>query len=170
MSGGDAAAKNGTLSIMVGGDEGAFARALPTLQLVGKTIVYQGGPGSGQNAKACNQIVIAGTIMGVAEGLAYAMRNGLDPDKILEVITTGAAGSFILSNLGPKMLARDYAPGFYVEHFLKDLTIAAEQAERVGLDLVGLNVALRRYMELAATGRAFESTHVLYESYNPVTR
>lgn len=141
VSGGDVGARNATLSIMVGGAEDAFARALPVFERMGKTIRLIGGPGAGQHCKMANQIVIASTVMGVAEGLSYARAAGLDAAKVLEAIGPGAASSFQLNVLGPKMLAGDFAPGFMVKHFLKDLGIALEEAAAMRLELPGLKQA-----------------------------
>lgn len=167
ISGGEVGAKSAKLAIMVGGDEVAFNRALPVLKMMGTNIAHEGGPGAGQHTKACNQIMIAGAIMGVSEGLAYARRNGLDPLKVVQLVSKGAAGSFILENLGPKMIERDYRPGFFVEHFIKDLVIASEAAGEVGLDLKGTKTALEQYRKLSDAGQARQSTHVLYEAYDP---
>ena len=167
ISGGEVGAKNAKLAIMVGGDKAVFNRALPVLKMMGANVAHEGGPGAGQHTKACNQIMIAGAIMGVSEGLAYARRNGLDPEKVLQLVSKGAAGSFILENLGPKMIERDYRPGFFVEHFIKDLVIASEAADDVGLDLKGTKAALEQYRKLSAAGHARQSTHVLYEAYDP---
>jgi len=141
VSGGDVGARNATLSIMAGGAEADFARALPVFEKMGKTIRLIGGPGAGQHCKMANQIVIASTVMGTAEGLSYARAAGLDPAKVLEAIGPGAASSFQLNVLGPKMLAGDFAPGFMVKHFLKDLGIALDEAAEMKLDLPGLKQA-----------------------------
>ena len=141
VSGGDVGARNATLSIMVGGEEDAFARALPVFERMGRTIRLIGGPGAGQHCKMANQIVIASTVMGVAEGLSYARAAGLDAAKVLEAIGPGAASSFQLNVLGPKMLAQDFAPGFMVKHFLKDLGIALDEAAAMRLQLPGLTQA-----------------------------
>ena len=165
VSGGDVGAREARLSIMVGGEPAAFERALPLLRAMGASIVRQGGPGAGQHAKMANQIVIASTMLGVCEGLAYARRAGLDTTAVLSVIRGGAAGSFLLENMGPKMLAGDYAPGFFTEHFIKDLGIALNEAERMGLELPGLALARRLYQQLAAEGHARDGTQVLFEHY-----
>ena len=156
VSGGDIGARNAKLSIMVGGNEAAFNAVMPILGLMGTNIRRQGGPGAGQHTKLANQIVIAGTMLGVSEGLAYAERVGLDPHTVLASIGTGAAGSFLLNNLGPKMIDRDFAAGFFVEHFLKDLTIASGEADAAGLELKGLKTAAKQYADLAANGRSEE--------------
>jgi 3-hydroxyisobutyrate dehydrogenase len=145
VSGGDVGARNGTLSIMVGGEAEAFERARPVLERMGKTIVHQGGPGAGQHAKMANQIAIAGTMIGVCEALAYAKRAGLDASTLLSSIGAGAAGSWTMDNLAPRMIAEDWSPGFFVRHYLKDLGIALAEAERMALDLPGLALAKGLY-------------------------
>jgi 3-hydroxyisobutyrate dehydrogenase len=165
VSGGDVGAKNGTLSIMVGGDEAAFQRVRPIFEAMGKNIVYQGKAGSGQHTKMANQIAIASNMLGVCEALAYGERAGLDMEKMLQSISTGAAGSFSLSNLGPRMLKGDFAPGFYVKHFIKDMTIALESAKQMGLLTPGLALAKERYEELAAMGEENSGTQALYKLY-----
>lgn len=166
VSGGDIGAREGRLSIMVGGDAAAFERALPVLRCVGANIVRQGGPGAGQHAKLCNQIVIASTMLGVCEGLAYAQRAGLDAPTVLGAIGGGAAGGFLLNNLGPKIARGDYAPGFFVEHFLKDMRIASEQAAAMGGELPALELARRLYCELADMGHARSGTQALFALYD----
>ena len=161
VSGGDIGAREARLSIMVGGDAAAFAEALPILQLMGKTIVHTGGPGSGQHTKMCNQLVIASTIMGVCEGLAYARTAGLDLDVVLQCISGGAAGSFQLNVMGPKIVKGDYAPGFMIEHFLKDLSIALAEAERMKLALPGAEQARKLYARLVDEGHARDGTQAL---------
>jgi 3-hydroxyisobutyrate dehydrogenase len=150
VSGGDAGARNATLSIMVGGDAAAFERARPVFGRMGKAINHMGGPGAGQHTKMANQIVIASTVMGVAEGVAYACAAGLDGAKVLAALGPGAAGSSQLAVQGPKMLAGDFAPGFMVKHFLKDLGIALAEAERLRLDLPGLAQAKRLFERVQA--------------------
>jgi 3-hydroxyisobutyrate dehydrogenase len=167
VSGGDVGAREAKLSIMVGGDEDAFRRAQPILALMGTKIVRQGGPGAGQHTKLCNQIVIASTMLGVCEGLAYAQRSGLDAATVLESIGGGAAGSFLLNNLGPRILRGDFAPGFMIDHLVKDLRIAHGEGERLALDLPGLTLALRQYEALAETGEGRSGTQALYKRYVP---
>lgn len=149
VSGGDVGAREATLAIMVGGDQDAYDRVLPVLRTMGKTIVRLGPAGAGQHTKMVNQTVIAGTIMGVAEALAYAKAAGLDQEQVLQVIGGGAAGGFQLNVLGTRMVQGDFAPGFYVHHFLKDMGIAAAEAERMGLDLQVLPLARRQYHRFA---------------------
>ena len=141
VSGGDIGARDAKLTIMVGGDKVVFDHVLPVLQKLGTSIVLQGEVGMGQHTKMCNQIVIASTIMGVAEGLSYAKKVGLDPALVLQSIGGGAASGFQLNVLGAKMIVGDYAPGFYVEHFIKDLKIALQEAEQMQLALPGLALA-----------------------------
>jgi 3-hydroxyisobutyrate dehydrogenase len=167
VSGGDIGARNAKLSIMVGGNQSDFDVVLPILKTMGTNIVLQGGPGAGQHTKMCNQIIVAGTIMGVSEGLAYAKQAGLDPNSVMESIGGGAASSFQLLNAGAKMIAGNFAPGFYVEHFLKDLGIALDEASKNKLDMPALALAKRLYDELVANGCARNGTQVLYTKYIP---
>src|SRR4029450_13378367 len=148
VSGGDVGAREARLSIMVGGDESAFEAVRPLLAVLGRTIVRQGGPGAGQHAKQVNQTLIASNMVGVCEGLLYAQRAGLDPERVLASVSGGAAGSWWLGNLAPRMLAGDFAPGFYVEHFVKDMEIALRDAERMKLALPGLALAKQLYERL----------------------
>ena len=150
VSGGDVGARNGTLSIMVGGETPAVATAMPIFELMGKTIVHQGPAGSGQHTKMVNQILIAGGMLGMCEGLRYAQMAGLDGEKVIESVGGGAAGSWSINNLGPRILERDFEPGFFIEHFLKDLTIAFEEATSMGLELRALTMA-REFYELAVS-------------------
>lgn len=165
VSGGDIGAREARLSIMVGGDEEAFERAQPVFKAMGTTIAHQGAAGAGQHTKACNQIVIANNMMGVAESIVYARAAGLDVNKVLGSIGTGAAGSFLLNALGPKMLEDDFAPGFMIEHFVKDMTIAAAEADAYGLDLVGLQASMQQYKRRLAAGDARDGTQALIKSY-----
>jgi 3-hydroxyisobutyrate dehydrogenase len=167
VSGGDIGARNAKLAIMVGGKQADFDAMLPIFQLMGSNVVLQGGPGAGQHAKMCNQIVIAGTIMGVSEGLGYAKSLGLNPETVMESIGGGAASGFQLVNLGAKMIVGDFAPGFYVEHFLKDLGIALEEAQKSNLELPALALAKRLYEDLVAKGCGRNGTQVLYTRYVP---
>ena len=134
---------------------------------MGSNIVMQGAPGAGQHTKLCNQIVIAGTIMGVSEGLAYAKQAGLYANKVMESIGGGAASGFQLLNLGPKMIAGDFAPGFYVEHFLTDLGIALNEADKIKLDMPAVSLAKRLYDDLVTKGCSRDGTQVLYTKYIP---
>jgi 3-hydroxyisobutyrate dehydrogenase len=162
VSGGDIGARNGTLSIMVGGDAATFAALQPLWQAVGKTFVHQGPPGSGQHTKMVNQTLIASNMIGVCEALLYAHRVGLDLDRVLESVASGAAGSWSLSNLGPRILRGDFDPGFFVEHFIKDMGIALDEANRMQLALPGLALARQLYVSLAAIGGARLGTQALH--------
>lgn len=164
VSGGDVGARNATLSIMVGGDREAFERALPLFQAMGKTIVHQGPAGSGQHTKLSNQIALASTMVGVMEALLYARRSGLDPGKVLESIGSGAAGSWALTNLQPRALRGDFAPGFYVRHFLKDIRIAIAEAERMGIATPGLRLAKDLYEKVVELGGESLGTQAIYRA------
>ncbi|MAT70303.1 MAG: oxidoreductase [Planctomycetaceae bacterium] len=161
VSGGDVGAKSGTLSIMIGGDEATVAALAPVWDVLGKTWVRQGGPGAGQHTKLVNQTLIGGNMVGVCEALLYAYRAGLDLETVLKSVASGAAGSWSLSNLGPRMIAGDFAPGFYVEHFLKDMGLALEEARRMHLALPGLALCEQLYQAVAAQGHARSGTHAL---------
>lgn len=165
VSGGDIGARDAKLAIMVGGAQVAFDAALPILQLLGPNIVLQGGPGAGQHTKMCNQIVIAATIMGVCEGLAYGKAAGLDLPTVLKSIGGGAASGFQLTVMGQKIINGDFAPGFYIEHFIKDLGIALAEAGRMQLDLPALALARRLYEELAQQGHGRLGTQALFKHY-----
>ncbi|MED0656531.1 NAD(P)-dependent oxidoreductase [Anoxybacillus ayderensis] len=165
VSGGDIGARDGTLSIMVGGDKEAFSACMPFLSHLGKNIVWQGEAGAGQHTKMCNQIAIATNMIGVCEALVYAEKAGLDPERVLRSISQGAASSWSLSNLAPRMLAGDFAPGFYVKHFIKDMGIALAEAETLGLSLPGLKLAKQLYESLAERGEEQSGTQALYKWY-----
>lgn len=162
VSGGDVGARNATLSIMVGGDAGALDRVRPLLERMGKTIVHEGEAGTGQHTKMCNQIVIAGTMVGVCESLLYAAKAGLDLEKMLASIRGGAAGCWTLDNLAPRVVKGNFDPGFFVEHFIKDMGIALDEAARMGLSLPGLGLVRQLYVATAAQGHARSGTHALY--------
>jgi 3-hydroxyisobutyrate dehydrogenase len=165
VSGGDIGARNATLSIMCGGSPEAFAAAGPLLAKLGKTVVRQGGPGAGQHAKMVNQILIAGTMLGLAEALSYARRSGLDPATVLESVGGGAAASWSLANLAPRVLKGDFAPGFFIEHFVKDLRIALDEARSLGLELPTVAAAERAYAALAGGGHARSGTQAIVHAY-----
>jgi 3-hydroxyisobutyrate dehydrogenase len=167
VSGGDVGAREARLSIMAGGAQQSFDRALPLLQIMGSNIVLQGGPGAGQHTKMCNQIVIASTIMGVCEGLAYASKAGLHAETVLKSIGGGAASGFQLNVLGTRIIQGDFAPGFMIEHFIKDMGIAISEAERMKLDLPGLALAKKLFEQLAANGSARLGTQALFKHYLP---
>lgn len=163
VSGGDIGAREATLSIMVGADAAAFDAMRPLFELLGKNIQHQGAAGAGQYTKMANQIAIAGNMMGVSEAIAYAKQVGLDPTHVLDSIATGAAGSWSLSNLAPRMIRGDFAPGFYIKHFIKDMGIAIESAEEAGLDLPGLTLAKKLYDQLADKGLENDGTQALFK-------
>lgn len=152
VSGGDIGAREGRLSIMIGGDKEVATALQPCFEAMGKTIVLQGGPGAGQHTKMVNQTLIATGIIGVCEALLYAYKAGLDLNTVLQSVSGGAAGSWSLSNYGPRMISGNFDPGFYVEHFIKDMGIALDEANRMGLALPGLALAKQLYVSLAANG------------------
>ncbi|MEM9364665.1 MAG: NAD(P)-dependent oxidoreductase [Planctomycetota bacterium] len=161
VSGGDRGAREGVLSIMVGGETEPVRAVMPLLEVMGKTIVHQGGPGTGQHTKMVNQTLIASGMIGVCEALLYAYRSGLDVERVLQSVSGGAAGSWSLTHLAPRIVAGDYQPGFYVEHFLKDMGIALDEAARLELCLPGLALAKQLYQALAAQGHAKSGTQAL---------
>ncbi len=165
VSGGDLGARNATLSIMVGGSEEDFEEARPLLQTMGKTVVRQGPAGSGQYTKMVNQIVIAGTLAGSVEALIYAEKAGLDPRTVLESISSGAAASWQLSNMVPRMLDGNFEPGFFSKHYLKDLRIALESARAMGADLPMLTLAEGLFEKMVDRGYADKGTQALYLLY-----
>src|SRR2546423_1542621 len=161
VSGGDVGARNATLSIMVGGDKDAVDNVMPMFQAMGKNIVHQGAPGNGQHTKMCNQIVLAGTIIGVCESLLYGYKAGLDLNTMLSSITKGAAQCWILDNLAPKMVQRNFEPGFFVEHFEKDLGIVLDESKRMGIAMPGLALVRQFYVALKAQGHSRLGYHAL---------
>jgi len=161
VSGGDIGAKNAALSIMVGGDTESVQAVMPLFERLGKKIVHQGGPGTGQQAKLCNQIVIAGTMVGVCESLLYGYKAGLDLNRMLESIRGGAAACWTLDNLAPRILQRNFDPGFFVEHFIKDMGLAVEEAKRMGLVLPGLALVHQLYQTVQTLGHGRSGTHAL---------
>jgi 3-hydroxyisobutyrate dehydrogenase len=161
VSGGDIGAREARLSIMIGGDPEVIEALKPCWQVIGKTFVRQGGPGAGQHTKLVNQILIAGNMIGVCEGLLYAYKAGLNLETVLRSVGGGAAGSWSLANLGPRIIANDFKPGFFVEHFIKDLGIALAEAKRMGLCLPGLALADQLYRSLAAHGHPRDGTQAL---------
>jgi 3-hydroxyisobutyrate dehydrogenase len=165
VSGGDIGAKEARLSIMVGGDIDVFNALVPIFNCVGKNVVLQGEAGAGQHTKMCNQIAIASTMIGVCEAMAYAKTAGLNPETVLKSIESGAAGSFSLTNLAPRMLANNFAPGFYVKHFIKDMTIALDSAQAMGLLTPGLELAKSLYDKLAEQGDENSGSQALIKLY-----
>lgn len=165
VSGGDTGAKNGTLAIMVGGDKAAFDECMPVFEAMGNNIRYEGKAGNGQHVKMANQIAIAGAVSGVAEAVRYAMAMGVDVDTMLDTISNGAAGSWQMSNNGPKMAKEDYAPGFYIKHFIKDMKIAIECAETKGVTLDVLKQVCDEYVQLENDGKGDLGTQAIIEYY-----
>jgi len=162
VSGGDVGAKNAKLTIMVGGDREAFDAVEPLLRVMGPNVVFQGAPGAGQHTKMANQIAIANNIIGVCEALVYAESAGLDPRLMLLSICAGSAGSWQMTNYAPRMLEGDFAPGFYVKHFIKDMRIAKAEAELRNTILPGLDLALEMFEELSRRGGDDRGIHALY--------
>jgi 3-hydroxyisobutyrate dehydrogenase len=154
-------ARNATLSIMVGGDRKAVQAVMPLFELLGKKIVHQGGPGTGQQAKLCNQIVIAGTMVGVCESMLYGYKAGLDLNRMLESIRGGAAACWTLDHLAPRILQRNFDPGFFVEHFIKDMGLALEESKRMGLVLPGLTLVHQLYQTVQTLGHGRSGIHAL---------
>ena len=165
VTGGDVGAREARLSIMVGGDEANFQRVKPLFDLMGKIVVFHGGPGSGQLCKLCNQIGIASVMMSWCEALAFGQRAGLDPARVLESVSGGAAGSVGMTVLAPRALRGDFAPGFYVKHFLKDLRLALESADEMKLDLPGTALAQKLYDEVSRRGGDEDGTQALFRLY-----
>ena len=165
VSGGDVGAREARLSIMVGGEAEAFQKAYPLFEAMGKQILHMGTAGMGQHTKMSNQIAIASNMMGVCESLVYAEKNGLDPALVFEAISAGAANSASLTNLAPRMLKGDYAPGFFIKHFLKDMKIAIESAQEANIDLPGLKLACSLYESLAEQGAENDGTQALIKWY-----
>ena len=165
VSGGDVGAKNGSLAIMAGGDKDVFKRLMPIFKVLGENIILQGEAGAGQHTKMSNQITIASNMIGVCEAIMYAKKADLDPVRVLDSITTGAAGSWSLSNLAPRMIKGDDAPGFYVKHFIKDMKIGIESAQEMGLKTPGLELSLQLYEELAQKGLEDRGTQALIKLF-----
>lgn len=161
VSGGDIGARNAALSIMIGGDADVVTALQPLWAAMGKTIVHQGPAGAGQHTKTVNQILIATGMIGVCEALLYGYRAGLDLNTVLQSVSTGAAGSWSLSNLGPRIIANNFDPGFFVEHFIKDMGIALEESRRMGLSMPGLALAQQLYMAVKSQGHGRMGTHSL---------
>jgi 3-hydroxyisobutyrate dehydrogenase len=154
-------ARNAALSIMVGGDKKSVQAVMPLFELLGKKVVHQGGPGTGQQAKLCNQIVIAGTMIGVCESLLYGYKAGLDLNRMLDSIRGGAAACWTLDHLAPRILQRNFDPGFFVEHFIKDMGLALEESKRMGLVLPGLTLVHQLYQTVQTLGHGRSGTHAL---------
>lgn len=161
VSGGDVGARNATLSIMIGGDRAVAEAMAPVWSLLGKTWVYQGPAGSGQHTKMVNQTLIASGMIGVCEGLLYAYRAGLDLERVLQSVGSGAAGSWSLTHLAPRIVSGNFDPGFLVEHFIKDMGIALDEAARMNLSMPGLALARQLYVAVQAQGHGRLGTHAL---------
>jgi 3-hydroxyisobutyrate dehydrogenase len=161
VSGGDVGARNAALSIMVGGDAAVFEAMRPLFECMGKTIVHQGGPGAGQHTKMVNQVLIASNMVGICEALLYGHKAGLNLETVLGSVSVGAAGSWSLSNLAPRIMKGDFEPGFFVEHFIKDMGIALDEARRMNLALPGLALARQLYVAVQAQGYGRKGTQAL---------
>ena len=161
VSGGDVGARNAALSIMIGGDSDAVEAVRPLLECMGKTIIHQGPAGAGQHTKMVNQILIATNMIGVCEALLYGYKAGLDLKTVLQSVGGGAAASWSLNNLGPRIIDRNFEPGFFVEHFIKDMGIALDEAKRMGLSMPGLALANQLYLAVQAQGWGRKGTHAL---------
>jgi 3-hydroxyisobutyrate dehydrogenase len=161
VSGGDIGAREARLSIMIGGELDVVAALQPCFEAMGKTIIYQGGPGAGQHTKLTNQILIATNMIGVCEALLYAYKAGLDLNTVMQSVSPGAAGSWSLSNLGPRMINNNFDPGFFVEHFIKDMGLALAESKRMGLSMPGLALAHQLYVALKSQGHGRDGTHAL---------
>ncbi|NLZ81218.1 MAG: NAD(P)-dependent oxidoreductase [Clostridiales bacterium] len=165
VTGGDIGAKEGTLTIMVGGEEEHYKACEPIFSVMGRHIIYQGKAGNGQHTKMANQIVIAGTLSGVCEAMIYAKKTGLDVNKMMNTISTGSAGSKQLETVAPRILKEDYNPGFFIKHFIKDMSIAVEEAQERGLDLNILEKVLSMYRDLEKEGKGDLGTQALIKYY-----
>ncbi len=161
VSGGDVGAREARLSIMVGGERSSVDKVMPLFEAMGQTVVHQGGPGAGQHTKMVNQTLIATNMIGVCEALMYGHKAGLDLPTVLKSVASGAAGSWSLSNLGPRIIDGNFDPGFYVEHFLKDMGIALAESRRMGLELPGLALAEKLYQDVREQGNGRMGTHAL---------
>jgi 3-hydroxyisobutyrate dehydrogenase len=161
VSGGDVGARNAALSIMVGGETDVVEAVRPLLECMGKTIIHQGGAGAGQHTKMVNQVLIASNMVGVCEALLYGYKAGLDLKTVLQSVGVGAAGSWSLNNLGPRIIDRNFEPGFFVEHFIKDMGIALEESKKMGLVMPGLALANQLYLAVQAEGFGRKGTHAL---------
>jgi 3-hydroxyisobutyrate dehydrogenase len=162
VSGGDIGAREGTLVIMVGGARETMEKMMPVFECLGSRVTFMGGPGAGQHTKMCNQILVSGTMISVCESLLYAARVGLDQQAVIDVVGKGAAGSWSINNLGPRIVKGDFSSGFFVEHFIKDMGIALEEAEAMGLSLPGLALVKQLYVAVKAQGHGRSATQSLY--------
>jgi len=162
VSGGDVGARDAKLAIMVGGKKEIFNKVFPLFQLMGPTISYMGEAGAGQHTKVCNQIVVAGNMIGACESLLYAARQGLDMQQVIDIVGKGAATSWAINNLGPRIVQGNYDPGFFVEHFIKDMGIALGEASAIGLSLPGLALVQQLYIAVKAQGHSRSGTQALF--------
>lgn len=167
VTGGDRGAREGTLTIMVGGEKQDADRAKPYFDIMGKNVCYMGKAGAGQNTKLANQIAIAGSMIGMCEAMAFAKAAGLDQQTTFDAISSGSAGSTSMTNYGPRVLNGDFEPGFFIKHYIKDMKLAVEAAEEVDADTPGLELALELYRELADAGFEEKGTQALYLLYDP---
>ncbi len=165
VSGGETGARDASLSIMVGGDQVAFDALKQVWSCLGTNVIYQGNAGAGQHAKMVNQIMIAGTMVGLCEGMIYAKKAGLNMERMLRSVSSGAAQSWSLTNLGPQIVGNDYRPGFSIQHFLKDLKIAEDEANQLGIQVPGLAVAAQLYSKAVENGLGQLGTHALYKMF-----
>ena len=162
VSGGDVGARDAKLAIMVGGKKEIFDKVFPLFQLMGPTISYMGGPGAGQHTKVANQIVVAGNMIGACEALLYAAKQGLNMQQVIDIVGKGAASSWAINILGPRIVKGDFAPGFFVEHFIKDMKIALEESAAIGLSLPGLALVQQLYISVKAQGHGRSGTQALF--------
>ncbi len=166
VSGGDVGAKQAKLTIMVGGDKAVYHKTLPIFEKMGSNCTYLGEAGSGQHTKMANQIAIAGTMIGICEAFVYAEKAGLEPEAVLATISAGAASSWSMVNYMPRIFAGDFAPGFYIKHFVKDMTIALDEAEKLGMITPGLSTVKKMYDELVERGESESGTQALYKYWD----
>lgn len=170
VSGGDVGAREGKLSIMVGGDRDAVDKVMPLFELMGSNIVYQGSAGSGQHTKMCNQIMVAGEMIGMCETLLYAHRSGLDLETMLQSVGRGAASCWLLDNLAPRIVNEDYRPGFFIEHFIKDMSIALKEADNLNIKLPGLSLVRDIYKTAEELGHGKSGTQALILALDHISK
>ncbi len=155
---------------MVGGEKEVVDKLMPLFELMGNKIIYQGKAGSGQHAKMCNQIVVAGNMIGLCESLLYCFKSGLDPETMIQSVGSGAASSWLLNNLGPRIVKKDYAPGFFVDHFIKDMEVAVKESELMGIDLPGLKLVKSLYEKASELGYGKLGTQALFLALEHVSK
>ncbi len=170
VSGGDIGAREAKLAIMVGGEAPIYEQILPLFTVMGTNIVYEGIAGTGQHTKMCNQITIAGTMIGVCESLLYGYRADLDMERMIGTISKGAAGCWTLDNLAPRVIQRDFSPGFFVDHFIKDMGIALEEASHMGIALPGLALVHQLYLAVQASGHGHDGTQALIQALDRLSQ